>query len=87
MGRGEPQLADRDGWQPGTQEPRRGEEAPPKVGTMETESSKGTFSLGARLPETRECLVRGGRVTVKIGAYSEIAAASGYPVPVVLHRR
>jgi hypothetical protein len=62
-------------------------QALPKVGTMEYGSWKGSYSIEARLPETRQFLVNGGKVNVKIGVYSEHRMATGYAAYVVLHRR
>ena len=62
-------------------------DAPPKLGTMESGSWKGSFSIEARLPETRQFLVNGGKVNVKIGVFSEHRMATGYAAYIVLHRR
>jgi cell wall-associated NlpC family hydrolase len=62
-------------------------EQPAKVGTMETGSWKGTFSIDARLPATREFLVTGGKVNLAITVDTDIVAAFGYSAYVVLHRR
>lgn len=68
-------------------EPAPAGEAPPKAGTMESGSWKGSYSIDARLPATRDFLVNGGQVNLKIGVYSDHVKAKGYAAYVVLHRR
>ena len=63
------------------------DQAGPRYGTMETGSWKGVYSIDARLPETRQFLVNGGKVILKISAYSDVVAANGFGVHVLLHCR
>lgn len=59
----------------------------PKVGEFGSDSWSGSYSIKARLPESRDFLVTGGQVTLTIDADTDYIAAMGYSVFVVLHRR
>ncbi len=62
---------------------------PPEPGSLAPgpASWKGTYSIKARLPRTREFAVAAGRIDLRIDAASDYAAAAGYAAFVVLHRR